>query len=247
MSSAPASRIGLRPRRWLRWLAELLVLFAVLLAVEAWLTRDAVQGRAPLLPDLPAITERAHMVYFWGTWCPVCRTQQSTINAVARTYPLYSVAMQSGSRKEVEAYLAAHGLQWPTQNDEQGVVAGQWGVRGVPAVFIIDRHGRIRFVTRGYSTPWGLRLRLWWADTFARQYPQDGPSGFGPAHTGQEDFTDQQGFSLQVEQGAAAPDFRRWPGRIHAGKVVEFLAGQQAGDFQLATMQVAILKQYAAQ
>jgi alkyl hydroperoxide reductase subunit AhpC len=48
-------------------------------------------------------------------------------------------------------------------NDEDGWISEKWGVHAVPASFIIDRTGRIRFVEVGYTTEIGLRLRLWWA------------------------------------------------------------------------------------
>jgi hypothetical protein len=39
-------------------------------------------------------------------------------------------------------------------------------VRGVPAHFIIDPAGNVRFRVVGYATTWGLRARLWWAERF---------------------------------------------------------------------------------
>jgi len=156
-------KLNLRPRRLLRLAIELLVLLAALLALEAWLTRDAAHGPAPALEGLAA-GERAGMVYFWGSWCPVCRAQQGAVDALSKKVPLLSVAMHSGDAAEIERYLRAHDLHWQTLADEQGAIARRWGVRGVPAIFIVDRQRQIRFVTRGYTSRWGLRLRLWWAD-----------------------------------------------------------------------------------
>jgi len=48
-------------------------------------------------------------------------------------------------------------------NDPDGVIATRWGVRAVPASFIVDGAGQIRFVEIGYTTGIGLRLRLWLA------------------------------------------------------------------------------------
>ena len=42
-------------------------------------------------------------------------------------------------------------------------MARRYGVGGVPASFILDADGRIAFHERGYTTQWGLRLRLWLA------------------------------------------------------------------------------------
>ena len=49
-------------------------------------------------------------------------------------------------------------------NDPDGRLAGAWGVHAVPATFIVDTNGEIRFVEVGYTTGLGLRLRLWLAE-----------------------------------------------------------------------------------
>jgi peroxiredoxin len=159
------------PRRLLRLGGELLLLLAFMLAVEAVLTRDAVRGPAPALTarlsnghafDSAQLRGKPALIYFWGTWCPVCRAQQGTITGLAENVSLLTVAMQSGTDAEVNQYLAQHGLHWQTVADGQGDIARRWGVNGVPAVFVLDGRGDIRFVTRGYTTELGLRLRVWW-------------------------------------------------------------------------------------
>ncbi|PKM44633.1 MAG: protein disulfide oxidoreductase [Gammaproteobacteria bacterium HGW-Gammaproteobacteria-1] len=164
-------RTWLTPRRLLRLGGELLLLLIFLLAVEAYLTRDAARGPAPELAatlsdgrafELAQLRGAPALVYFWGTWCPVCRAEQGAIDGLAQDVPLLTVAMQSGTPGDVNAYLAARGLRWTTVADESGGIARQWGVSGVPAVFVLDGDGEIRFVTRGYTTELGLRLRLWW-------------------------------------------------------------------------------------
>jgi hypothetical protein len=39
-------------------------------------------------------------------------------------------------------------------------------VRGVPAHFVVDGQGKVRFAVVGYATEWGLRARLFWAERF---------------------------------------------------------------------------------
>ncbi|MFA5626508.1 MAG: protein disulfide oxidoreductase [Thiohalomonadaceae bacterium] len=157
----------LSPRRFWHLVVEAALILVLLLVLEAWLTRDAAHGTAPEISAIAitpqATVDGARLVYFWGTWCPVCRAQQGAINTLVKDTPLLSVAMQSGDMHEVESYLQEHQLHWPTVADEHGEIARQWGVRGVPAIFVIDRQNEIRFVTRGYTSAWGLRLRLWWA------------------------------------------------------------------------------------
>lgn len=165
-------RARLTPRRMARLGAELLLFLTVLVAVEWFLTRDAARGPAPPIDatltsgapfSLFALRGRPALVYFWAEWCPVCATNQGAMDAVLADHPAVTVAMQSGPAADVQAYLDRHRLQWPTVADESGALARLYGVRGVPAVFVLDRQGEVRFVTRGYTTGPGLRVRLWLA------------------------------------------------------------------------------------
>ena len=75
-----------------------------------------------------------------------------------------SVAMQS---EDVARHMRTRGLSFPTIDDPEGMIASAWKVNGVPAHFVIDGAGKVRFRTIGYATEWGLRARLWWAENFS--------------------------------------------------------------------------------
>lgn len=146
----------------------LLVLFVIVL--EAYLTHDAVRGEAPPIEGstlsgeaftLDSLQGKPAVVHFWATWCPVCELEQGMIDALSRDHPVISIAMQSGEAEEVIRYLNEQGVDYPVINDQQGSIARLYGVRGVPASFVLDSSGEVRFVTRGYTSGWGMRMRLW--------------------------------------------------------------------------------------
>jgi thiol-disulfide isomerase/thioredoxin len=158
-----------RSRRPLRWLAELALVVVVAAGRQFWATRDAVDGPAPPLagawvnaPPSPA-AGRPSLVHFWATWCGSCRLEHGTIERLAQEHPVVTVAMQSGDSADVASYLQERGLSFPVRLDEHGEAASRWGVRGVPTTFVVDGNGQIRFVTTGFTTDVGLRLRLWLA------------------------------------------------------------------------------------
>lgn len=159
-------------RRWLRWARDILLLLIVFAAVQWWQSRDLVAGVAPplvghLVEGAPFQLDAAQgpfLVHFWATWCPVCRLEQDSIANIAADRPVITVATTSGDAGELADYLAGQGLQMPVLMDEDGAIARAWGVSGVPASFVIDTAGRIRYAGMGYSTEIGLRLRLWWAE-----------------------------------------------------------------------------------
>jgi thiol-disulfide isomerase/thioredoxin len=164
--------------RWfLRRACELLLIAAIVLAVQAWRTRDVPDGPLPnftvLLADGRYTTfddwraehaDGAMALYFWAQWCPICRTVQGSVDAITQDWPVLTVAMQSGDAAAVRDFLGAHALAWHTVVDQHGRLAADMRIPGVPAMLIIDREGRIRFTEIGFSTETGLRLRLWWAN-----------------------------------------------------------------------------------
>jgi len=101
------------------------------------------------------------LVHFWASWCPICHLEQNSIQAISQDYPVISVAMNSGDGEAVRQFLQQQGLSFPVVNDPDGELAGRFGVTGVPVSFVVDEHNQIRFVERGYTSEWGLRLRLW--------------------------------------------------------------------------------------
>jgi thiol-disulfide isomerase/thioredoxin len=161
-----------RRRRWLGWLGQGLLVVAVVVAIQWWQSRGLVSDRAPDLLGLSLdgepyqldAAQGPHLVYFWASWCPVCRVQHGGIASVAGSYPVVTVATTSGGTDAVATYLAERGTpDLRVVLDDDGRIGRQWGVAGVPAVFIVGRDGQIHYAGVGYSTSLGLRLRLWLA------------------------------------------------------------------------------------
>jgi len=152
--------------------AELLVFFGVYLGVRAWLQRDMPEG-APPVAELQLIDGRTVrladyrgrplLLYFWASWCGICGLERGVVDDIARDWPVLTVAMQSGRAEDIRAYLKEHGLDWPVVPDPDGRLAARFGLRGVPAFFVLDPQGRIVAHESGYTTEAGLRLRLWLA------------------------------------------------------------------------------------
>ncbi len=151
---------------------NLLALVLVLLVVRWYSQQDLVSGPAPVLTGIsldqrPVDTQLWHgepyMIHIWATWCGICRFEEDGINSISQGNRVVTIAMQSGDDQEVNAYLAQRGYNWLVLNDPDGSLSRRFGIRGVPASFIVGHDGEILFSEVGYTSSWGLRLRLWLA------------------------------------------------------------------------------------
>ena len=125
------------------------------------ITLQDLQGNSFSLESLDQ--NKATLLYFWGTWCGYCRYTSPAINDLAKEgYPVVSVALRSGSTQEVADYLAEHQYSFTTVNDPQGVLANQWEV-GVTPTIIILHNGKMDLATTGWTSYWGLKVRLFLA------------------------------------------------------------------------------------
>ncbi|MBL5883783.1 protein disulfide oxidoreductase [Lelliottia aquatilis] len=162
--------------KYMRWLREgivwLLIAAATVLVVD--------QFRKPALPatfiSTPLQTldgesvdlaqkshERPLLVYVWATWCGVCRyTTPSVAEMAEEGKNVITVALRSGEDPALSQWLAKKGYAMPTVNDPQGLLARSWQVQVTPTVLIVSQ-GEVKSITTGYTSGWGMKLRLWWA------------------------------------------------------------------------------------
>lgn len=145
---------------------------AVSVVVDAWRGRNLPSG--PIGPltvttlsggslDVRKLShEQPIVLYFWGTWCPICEWVSPTMNWLAEDYNVLSIAIRSGDNERIARYLAANDYGFVTVNDSTGMLAQRWNIVATPTVAIIA-DGEIVSYTTGASTPVGLWLRLQWA------------------------------------------------------------------------------------
>jgi len=159
-----------------RWAKELAVLAVLLLVITLVMDRF----RAPQAPpefdtqelqtlsgetlSLAALSqEKPLLVYFWAKWCGVCKFTTPTVSELtAKGENVLSIALRSGDNQQVERWLTAKGLQMPVVNDPQGTLSARWNIGVTPTFVIIDK-GNVVQSTTGWTSYWGLKLRLWWA------------------------------------------------------------------------------------
>ena len=157
---------------WVKQHGIWLVLVGLLAGMGFFQTRGLVSGAPPAIQgnsldgkafDLTHLSGRPSIIYFWASWCAVCKAMQGNVQAVATDHPIITLALKSGDAAEVREYMRKEKFSVPVILDESGEMAQRYGIRGVPTVFFLDAGGNISFTASGYTSEAGLRFRLWLA------------------------------------------------------------------------------------
>ena len=85
---------------------------------------------------------------FWATWCPYCRLERESLQAIYDKYKeqgfvVLSVSIDRTSLETVKAFIDEHNITFPNFHDRASKVATKYEVLGVPSTYFIDIHGNV--------------------------------------------------------------------------------------------------------
>ncbi len=104
------------------------------------------------------------LVNFWATWCEPCREEMPKIQELEREFAakgLVVLGINDGETPETaRKYIEENHYTFRVLLDRDKSVGGKFSVSGIPAVFLIDRDGKVRAQYTGYSTSLDLREEL---------------------------------------------------------------------------------------
>lgn len=95
---------------------------------------------------LSALRGKIVLVNFWATWCPPCRKEMKDLDAIYTRYKvrgLVVVSITSEGPEPVMSFLSSVRYRPPVLIDEDGKVAKQFHVIGLPRTFVFDRQGKL--------------------------------------------------------------------------------------------------------
>jgi cytochrome c biogenesis protein CcmG/thiol:disulfide interchange protein DsbE len=119
---------------------------------------QTIDGRTVRLSDY---RDQVVLLTTWATWCPPCRAEMPDLEAYYRQHQgdgFVVLAVNSRENSDtVAAFLEEHDFTFPVLLDPGGVVAKNYGVRGLPTSFFIDRDGMVRGVWSGQLSPARLK------------------------------------------------------------------------------------------
>jgi len=106
---------------------------------------------------------KAVLIHFWATWCPTCKLEASNIQTISENFEVLSIAVNSGNDDELKKYMNDKGFNYKVYNDKSGFFAQEFNIAAYPTTFIYDKNRELVFSEVGFTSTWGLWLRMWWA------------------------------------------------------------------------------------
>ena len=99
------------------------------------------------------------LLNIWATWCHPCRTEIPELQAIHAKYQARGLALigvsvdADGSDDAIRAFMTDFRMTYPIWRDPDERVSTQFLVIGVPATFLIDRAGVLRWRKTGPIQP----------------------------------------------------------------------------------------------
>ena len=95
------------------------------------------------------------LVNFWATWCPPCRKEMPSLERVYQHYKEQSFMVLAVNQWETDdhvfSYMGELNVfpEFPILFDPESKISEEYGVRGLPTSFILDKQGNIRYRAMG--------------------------------------------------------------------------------------------------
>nr|MBV0878031.1 TlpA family protein disulfide reductase [Noviherbaspirillum sp. L7-7A] len=124
-----------------------------------WKAFSTEGGQAPAPLSLPDLSGRevdlasfkgeVVLVNFWATWCEPCREEMPSLQRLERKLagkPFRVVAVNIGEgAPRIRQFLERTPVSFTILRDPESEVMKAWRVRMLPASFLVDRRGMLRY------------------------------------------------------------------------------------------------------
>ena len=103
------------------------------------------------------------LIHFWASWCPTCKLEASNIQTISENFQVITIAVKSGEDEDIHKWLKENGYDFNTVNDNSGYISAKFNISAFPTTFVYDKEKNLVFSEVGYTSTWGLWLRMFWS------------------------------------------------------------------------------------
>ena len=169
-----------RFKRLARDMALVLLVFAALdfwnrrgLLENRQLWREGVQATNVSLMSMDGDTQqllepgKTHFIYFFAPWCQVCGLSIGNLQDKAlggdfdESVRFRFVALDYEDRESVAQFVTDHQLRVPVYLGDRAL-RDAFAINAYPTIYIVSDTGEVLSHSVGYTSSFGLLLRLWW-------------------------------------------------------------------------------------
>lgn len=104
-----------------------------------------------------------HLLFFWATWCGVCKASLPELDAFAKERGIPVVAITDEGPDRLDPFFKSHKGPFPaivaTDTARQSFLA--YGVSGMPTFVLVGADGNVQSYAVGYTAAKGLALDGW--------------------------------------------------------------------------------------
>ncbi len=97
--------------------------------------------------EVSSLKGKPTVLFFWTTWCPYCRRELKEINQQSPALNQEGIAVFGVNVGEtdykVQKFFQGYALNFRVLLDKDGLLAGEYGLLGVPTYVFLDKAGKV--------------------------------------------------------------------------------------------------------
>jgi methylamine dehydrogenase accessory protein MauD len=110
--------------------------------------------------DLASYAGRPVLLVFWTTSCPICQRELPMLDRMEPEFRARGISVLTiclGGEGEARDYLDSQRIGLRSVYDQEGRVGHAYHVSGVPSLVLVDKDGKVRQSTSGWTSDRVLR------------------------------------------------------------------------------------------
>ncbi|TGN20566.1 TlpA family protein disulfide reductase [Leptospira idonii] len=151
---------------WSKVVIAVIIFFSVTLGFaflkgRGFLPRTSIESLASTPVEAARWEKKPKVVYFWATWCTVCKTYSYLLNTNLKFLNDKSVflsVVEDEESLELQNYLKENKIDYPVYSANYQLLR-DWKIGAYPTTVFLNAEGKVLFSDTGLINPFSFWLR----------------------------------------------------------------------------------------